>query len=41
MRNKMVAIIILLLAFSLLTLGIMQSQFGLISTFYEKMATIP
>ena len=41
MRNKLVAIIILLLALSLFTLGIMQSQFGLISTFYDKMASIP
>ncbi len=41
MRNKLIAIIILLIGISLLTIGIIEGQFNLISTLYEKMAAIP
>ncbi|MFX0041357.1 MAG: hypothetical protein ACFE8L_00465 [Candidatus Hodarchaeota archaeon] len=41
MRNKLIALLLLLLGLSLFTLGIMDSQFSLISQFYEQMAAIP
>lgn len=41
MRNKLIALIILLLGLSLLTLGIMDSQFAVIRQFYEQMSVIP
>ena len=41
MRNKIIGIIILLIAISLLALGIAQGQQDLINIFYDKMAAIP
>ena len=41
MRNKIIGIIILLVAISLITLGIAQGQQNLINVFYDKMAGIP
>ncbi|MFX1316545.1 MAG: hypothetical protein ACFE9T_11825 [Promethearchaeota archaeon] len=41
MRNKLIAIIILLIGVSLITLGIMESQFAIIRSLYEQMAAIP
>jgi len=41
MRNKIIAIIILLIAISLLTVGLILRQQILIDQFYEKMAIIP
>lgn len=41
MRNKLIAIILLLLGLSLFTLGIMEGQFAVISQLYELMAVIP
>ncbi len=41
MRNKIIAIIILLIAISLLTVGLIQGQQILIDRFYEQMAAIP
>ncbi|MHA1274939.1 MAG: hypothetical protein ACTSQS_16120 [Promethearchaeota archaeon] len=38
MRKKMVAIILLLIAISLLTIGIIQEQYTLINTFYKQMS---
>ncbi|MFX1327392.1 MAG: hypothetical protein ACFE91_04525 [Promethearchaeota archaeon] len=41
MRNKLIAVIILLLGLSLLTIGLIEGQLNLINTIYEKMAIIP
>lgn len=41
MRNKIVGIIILLIAFSLLTIGIAQGQQNIINILYDKMVSIP
>ncbi|MFX1375061.1 MAG: hypothetical protein ACFFA0_04555 [Promethearchaeota archaeon] len=41
MRNRIIGIIILLIALSLLTIGIAQGQHNLIDTFYDKMVGIP
>lgn len=41
MRNKIIGIIILLVAISLLSLGIAQGQQNLINVFYDKMVGIP
>jgi hypothetical protein len=41
MRNKIVAVIILLIAISLLALGIAQGQQNVINLFYDQMAAIP
>lgn len=41
MRNKIIGIIILIIALSLLTIGIAQGQHNLISIYYDKMAGIP
>jgi len=41
MRNKIIGIIILIIALSLLTIGIAQGQHNLINIFYDKMAGIP
>lgn len=41
MRNKIIGIIILIIALSLLTIGIAQGQNNLINIFYDKMAGIP
>ena len=41
MRNKLVAIIILLIGLSILTIGIIQGQYNLINSIYEQMVLIP
>jgi len=41
MRNKIIGVIILLIALSLLTIGIAQGQHNLINYFYDKMVAIP
>ncbi len=41
MRNKLIAVIILLLGLSLLTIGLIEGQFNLINSIYEKMVIIP
>ncbi|MFX1364417.1 MAG: hypothetical protein ACFFCE_01045 [Promethearchaeota archaeon] len=41
MRNKIVAIIILLVGLSLLTIGIIQGQNLLINLLYEQMVAVP
>jgi len=41
MRNKIIAIIILLIAISLLTVGLILRQQILIDQFYEQMVAIP
>ncbi|MFW9999435.1 MAG: hypothetical protein ACFE9Q_02900 [Candidatus Hodarchaeota archaeon] len=41
MRNKLVAIIILLVGLSLLTIGIIQGQYYLVNSIYEQMVMIP
>jgi hypothetical protein len=41
MRNKIIGIIILIIALSLLTIGIAQGQHNLINTIYDKMAGNP
>ncbi|MHA2009371.1 MAG: hypothetical protein ACXABO_20115 [Promethearchaeota archaeon] len=41
MRNKIIGVIILLIALSLLTIGIAQGQHNLINVFYDTMSTIP
>jgi len=41
MRNKIITIIILLIAISLLTVGLIYRQQILIDQFYEQMAVIP
>jgi hypothetical protein len=41
MRNKLIAIIILLIAFSLISIGLIQSQQLLINSIYDQMVGIP
>ncbi|MFX0163922.1 MAG: hypothetical protein ACFE9V_01240 [Candidatus Hodarchaeota archaeon] len=41
MRNKIITIIILIIALSLLTIGIAQGQHNLINSFYDKMVGNP
>ena len=41
MRNKIIGIIILLIALSLLTIGIANGQHNLINIYYDKMVGIP
>ncbi|MFX1378103.1 MAG: hypothetical protein ACFFA4_03345 [Promethearchaeota archaeon] len=41
MRNKLIAIIIFLVALSLLVIGIIQGQHLLLNSIYEEMALIP
>ncbi len=40
MRNKLIAIIVLLLGLSLIVIGIIQGQHLLINSIYEEMALI-
>ena len=41
MRNKIIGIIILIIALSILTIGIAQGQQNIIEVIYDKMAGIP
>lgn len=41
MRKKLISFVILLIALSLLTLGIIEAQYALINSFYEQMSKIP
>lgn len=41
MRKKLIGFIILLIALSLLTIGIMEGEFNLITSIYNQMASIP
>ena len=41
MRNKIIAIFILLIGLSLLTIGIIQGQNLLLNYFYDKMVVVP
>lgn len=41
MRNKIITIIILLVALSLMTIGIIQGQHNIIDVMYDKMVIIP
>ncbi len=41
MRNKLIAIIILLIGLSLLVIGIVQGQILMLNSIYEQMASIP
>ena len=41
MRNKIKALIILLIGLSLLTIGIIQGQNLLLNSLYDKMAAVP
>lgn len=41
MRNKILSIILLIIAISLLTIGIAQGQHNIIKILYDKMAGIP
>jgi hypothetical protein len=41
MRNKLVAIIILLIGLSLIAIGIIQGQYNLTNSIYEQMVAIP
>ncbi|MFX1389248.1 MAG: hypothetical protein ACFE9Z_04200 [Promethearchaeota archaeon] len=41
MRNKLIAIIILLIAISLISIGIIQGQHLLINSIYDQMVGIP
>ncbi len=41
MRNKLVAMIILLVGLSLLTIGIIEGQFNLINQIYDQMVLLP
>ncbi len=41
MRKKLIGFIILLIALSFLTLGIIEGQFLLFNIFYEEMVEIP
>ena len=41
MRKKLIGFIILLIALSLLTIGILEGEFNLISSIYDQMASIP
>jgi len=40
MRNKVIALIIVMIGLSLLLVGIISNQFGLFASFYEQMAAI-
>lgn len=40
MRNKLIGLIIFLIGLSLLTIGIIEGQFNLISNIYDTMAKI-
>ncbi|MFX1338238.1 MAG: hypothetical protein ACFFDK_06495 [Promethearchaeota archaeon] len=40
MRKKLIAVMILIIALSLLTMGIIEGQIYLIAPFYEEMAQI-
>lgn len=40
MRNKLVAMVILLIGLSLLTIGIIEGQFNLINQIYDQMAAL-
>jgi hypothetical protein len=40
MRKKIITIIFLLIALSLLTIGLIQGQVSLIDTLYEQMASL-
>ncbi|MFX1256605.1 MAG: hypothetical protein ACFFAN_02000 [Promethearchaeota archaeon] len=40
MRKKLIGFIILLIALSFLTLGIIEGQFALLNGFYEEMASV-
>ncbi|KKN44638.1 hypothetical protein LCGC14_0691140 [marine sediment metagenome] len=41
MRNKLIAMIILLIGLSFLTIGIIDGQFNLINAIYSQMSAIP
>jgi len=41
MRNKLIAIIILLIGLSLLAIGLIQGQNLILNTIYEQMAMFP
>jgi len=41
MRNKLIAIIILLIGLSLLVIGIVQGQHLILNSIYEQMVLIP
>ncbi len=41
MRNKLIAIIILLIGLSLLAIGIIQGQHLMLNSIYEQMVLIP
>ena len=41
MRKILIGFIIFLVALSFLTIGIIEAQYSLISTFYEEMILIP
>lgn len=41
MRNKLIAIIILLIAISLISIGLIQNQYLLINSVYNEMVLIP
>ena len=41
MRNKLIAIIILLIGLSLLAIGLIQGQNLILNSIYEQMAMIP
>lgn len=40
MRNTLIAIVILLIALSLFTLGIVEGQYGIINSLYQQMSII-
>ncbi len=41
MRNKLIAIIIMLIGLSLLSIGLIQGQYNSINPLYEQMILIP
>jgi len=41
MRKKLIGFMLLLFALSLLTIGIIEGEFNLISSIYTQMASIP
>ena len=41
MRNKLIAMIIFLIALSFLTVGIIDGQFSVINAIYSQMSAIP
>jgi len=41
MRKKLIGIMILLMALSFLTIGILLSEFTLINPFYQQMVQVP